>query len=425
MAGQPLYSSLSNPFQAQEEQARLSALLSDAQNRQLLQMYSPAAVGAQARGYAALAPDPPKLQFGIDNSDPSQALSLGIGNGINNYFAMRNYRQQQSLYNDLAGQYKQAELARQKQVADLAENARQKQLSGTTLTSTLLDPAATTEARRNALINYSRYDGGETAKELAKIGREASTAPLVGTGEGQKDLAKAEAKIAGAQAHPLYSAQGVPQAAGIDARRTILGFDPTTTTDLNQKEATLRSTQIANATNEGKLAEQPREFQRQEANFQLDLVKKQVDNEIAVIRKRFEPILQQQALDRGELGNQKDKDSLERARNGQILVNSLMDSGELYTTDPKKQAHFQAVFAAYGLDNPYKGMPTGYDTLLQKDGNALILDKSTGLVHSVDSKGKLGKPFRIGGLPAPAVKSGYTPVRYGQVLPSKGITRGN
>ena len=87
-----------NAFDAQSQQAQQALALTDDQYKLISQLQNPQNSLAYQRQAAAAAGNVPQLRFG------GETFAEGLGNGINNYFGMRGYQQQQQGYKDIMQQ---------------------------------------------------------------------------------------------------------------------------------------------------------------------------------------------------------------------------------------------------------------------------------------------------------------------------------
>lgn len=89
---------LDNSFAAQSQQAQQALDLTDAQYKLISQLQDPSTSLAYQQRAATAGANVPQMRFGGND------FAEGLGNGINNFYAMKGYNQQQQTFKDIATQ---------------------------------------------------------------------------------------------------------------------------------------------------------------------------------------------------------------------------------------------------------------------------------------------------------------------------------
>jgi hypothetical protein len=97
------FTNLGSAFDAQQQQAGLSQLMSEEDFKRIQALNDPKTNLALMSEQAKLAGNTPTLKFGGND------FAEGLGNGINNYYAMKGYNQQNQAYKDIQNVYQQSQ----------------------------------------------------------------------------------------------------------------------------------------------------------------------------------------------------------------------------------------------------------------------------------------------------------------------------
>lgn len=305
------FSTLSNPDPLgvlgvdQQQQAKLAAMQTAEQQKALLASYDPANVLAGQKMVYANTPDAPALKFGTTATDPVLQFGELAGNGINNFYAMRQYKQQQQQAKDMASQYNAANLKYQDMATQLAQQQAETKAAHIELANrsmaTLNNPDATPEEKQQAMANLNTaMEGtfgtkfGETmAPQLAHN----ALAQETGTAEGQKTVAEKSAILKHAIGSGYGPGQlevgGVPQPGRMTSFKYMTGTDPVTSQDITRKD--LENQQTANT-----VAAQPAKLEREAVSENLSNSIKAVEAKYADAKANIDVLTGQGRLEEAE-----------------------------------------------------------------------------------------------------------------------------
>lgn len=359
-----------------------------AQSQMAQQALTPTLLGGKGDHLASLlyrqpivVPTAPQLQFGTNATGIGGGIVQGLGNAVNNTLQLRSYGQQQ----DRVKQYEQ----QQQHLADLSQQrdlaAAQQQQRDLAKQDTFLQTLP-----ENVRPYYEQSDKEGRRKILYDLSQPGLGA-LVGQGKAAEAQASAQGlgDAAGTQkvaeimrANKALTEAGVnintPQ--GQNLFRAILGFDPTTQTDLDAKKTNNMKAGVDLRKAQNELGAQPQMIQNTLDKESLQLTEAMLNNEIKGVEAKF-------AEEEKKLKIQNDKRGMLDLTAGRDLFRQLRDTGKLGTNDPMEQAKIQAQLGVYGIK--YNPPSSGYATIKNKDKSVWLLDKATGMVGALDKNGKV------------------------------------
>lgn len=380
MATSP-FDNLTQAFAPQTQQAQLST----DQTRLLMQ-----ALRAEQGQRAYNANRPPQLDFNVDARTPFEGIAKGIGSGLSNGLQLRAYGQQNRALQQQQ-QQQQTYLAQQQallQQQAQAESGRQ---------TNYLGSLKSNPAYANLVMPYEMGNAstrGDIEKLVADNEAKRTFTPLLGTASGQGEFNKQNAIRTGAEGLG-YGANnlevgGAPQPVAINNYRMLTGQTPTLTQDLEKTEFANISQDLANRKAGTELGVLPQQLAQGLAKGDLDIEKQQYDNQIRKIEASFEEQAQ-------SLKIRKDEQGLSDITNGRNLFNQLRDSGELYSTDPQKQALIQGQLGVYGIK--WDAPASGFTPIKGKDDVVYLLDKATGKLGKIEKDGTVKTWNALGASP--------------------------
>jgi hypothetical protein len=360
---------------ASAQQAQMSQLMTEDQYKQLMAVYDPKVNLANNTAIQNQNPDAPKLQIGVTKGDMGEMLGQGLSGGLNNYYAMKGYKQQQQAYKDISQAYQQ-DRQRQIDIMTQQQRAYQQQQAG---------QAEWIQKHRPDQAPLYQYGTPEQRADMIKREIGLGYAPAEGTAEGQKQVGKGQAINAAVSGLPPVERNGIPIPAQIDARRNIQGFAPTTTVDVNQGVLGNQQAAAGLQKTRNELSVQPTQLAQEVELNKLKIAQEQVNAQFAEQEKQLAIKKEQLAHKQGTLDYQKGLEEYKRFDQGRMLFKQFQDSGALNATDPVKQQQIQAQLGIYGIK--YNPPSSSFQTVKRKDGTIYMLDKNTGQLGKLEKDG--------------------------------------
>lgn len=302
--------------------------------------------------------------------------SEGLAKAAGNVMGIRQHRQQQA--RDLAtSQALQQQIQDQRDLA-AAQIAQEEKRQQVILETKLNDPRyGRTPEERQQNVAFDLATGGGFGKKLAE-----------GLGEGA-------GKVEGVmwQNHYLPDASAfntsTPTPSDLNTYHRITGHAPTTLQDVNSKDLANQTADVKLQQEKNTLTAQPTVIRQDLAKGQQDITKNQLDIQIKGVEAQFAEAEKRASIANKNLQNQKDRQALTDTANGRNLFQKLQKSGDLYTTDPAKQAQIQAQLGVFGVKwNPPN---SSYKSVKDKSGKIWLLDENSGQVGQLDKNGKVTK----------------------------------
>lgn len=314
-------------------------------------------------------PSAPSLQF-----SPNPTFAQGVGEGIGNFMALRNYRTRTEMLN-------QAVLRQQEKEKKQMEMLKATEVANQTRRTTgrgLLKPE-----------EQSFYDvlpGDEQDKILIKraTGKaDAAMAPDQGLAEGQKKIAEHDALVAAIQKiGPLETrnAQGemVPNPVAVRAYSELIGKTPYLTLDANNDYIEAKQNNVNLKKSENELGAQPGQLKREALKSELEIKQEQVNLKYADALKMVDKLTAESKLD--EANELKTRLSEGRKRYDQLV--NLYDS-----LTPGQIKLYNSQFKSMNLPYELPEKAENKKTPIKHKGEVTGFTDSEGNVY--DAKGNL------------------------------------
>jgi hypothetical protein len=278
------FAQLQNVFAPQQQMQLQTA----ANLKALTQQYN--AQNAGLRGINTLAglyPDAPKLQFGSTGDSLTEGLASGLGNGVNNFLAVKGYQRQNQMAQDLASQYQQQQQA----ARDLAQRQEQDTIAQEQ------NQYRTLEGVDPRLAQAYAYSDREGRKKLWGDMAATRITPLTGTAEGEKQVNQGQVINNAVAKLPPIELGGIPQPSAIDNVAQIRGKAPTLSLDLNKKELDNQQADVSLQKDKNSLVAQPEQLKQQIIGVQLDNNNKMVTAKYADAKAKADLLLAQGKVD--------------------------------------------------------------------------------------------------------------------------------
>ena len=370
------FSTLSSPFEQQRLTLGLDAQPDPALDYELQQVMARSApLRAQA----------PQMQIGVQANDIGSGLALGLGQGLTNAMARRDYNRMQNDYQRAAAAEKAYQL---REAAAKASQERQRIELG--------NQALPTEALRT----LNTATGGEVMKRYGTgaADNEVSVAKILPEAQAKTQAAQqglvSNQQFFNERVPALYQ-DGIPIPSAVNTYQQVFGTMPVNPQDYEAKEVATEGNRIQNATNNYNLGVLPQKTQQELTKGQQTIEANSYENMQKAVKAKYADTVAQLDIELNQLNNYGKKQDLQEKSTQKQMLQQFADNGMLFSQNKEDQARVQAALAAVGMkwNSPFSDM----QTVKLGDGKVALMDPNTKQIGLLDENGNVKEWTSVGG----------------------------